>query len=207
MKILYTGFQPFAGEATNPSCDALQLLPTTIPGAEVIRLELPTAFAGGPQALLTALRRHRPDCVICVGQAGGRNAVTPEFVAINHCDARIPDNDGDQPKDKRIDEDGPAAYFTKLPVRRIVERCRAQGIPADVSYTAGTYVCNALMYSLLRAVELEFPGMIAGFIHVPFSPAQAAAHVRPEPSMALGTMAEALRIAGEESLAESKRII
>ena len=185
MKLLYTGFEPFGGEKTNPSWESVRMLPDTICGAEVVKLELPTAFVEGPGRLMKALREHRPDVVICVGQAGGRNAVTPEYVAINHADARIPDNAGDQPKDVPIDEDGSAAYFTKLPARRIVEQCKAQGIPAAVSYTAGTYVCNALMYHVLHAVETDYPQMLAGFIHVPYSTEQAAAQARPEPSMAL----------------------
>ena len=197
MKLMYTGFEPFGGETTNPSWEAVKLLPDRIGGAEVVKVELPTAFVEGPKKLMEALKAHRPDAVICVGQAGGRHAVTPEYVAINYCDARIPDNAGDQPKDEPIFEDGPAAYFTKLPVKRIVEKCRGQGIPAQVSYTAGTYVCNALMYHALRAAERDYPHMLAGFIHVPYSTEQAAAQTRPEPSMALQAMAEALRIAGE----------
>ena len=202
MKLMYTGFEPFGGETTNPSWEAVRLLPDQIGGAEVLKLELPTAFVEGPKKLMEALEAHRLDAVICVGQAGGRHAVTPEYVAINYMDARIPDKAGDQPKDVRIDEGGPAAYITGLPVRRIVEKCRARGIPAQVSYTAGTYVCNALMYHLLHAVERDYPHMLAGFIHVPCSNAQAAAQVRPEPSMALQAMADALVIAGEETLAE-----
>ena len=201
MRILYAGFEPFGGEATNPSYEALRLLPAAVGGAEVYRAQLPTAFEAGPRALLAAMERIQPDCVICVGQAGGRAAVTPEKVAVNCRDARIPDNAGLQPCDERVDDDGPAAYFTGLPVRRIVERCREAGIPAAVSYSAGTFVCNAVMYRLMRAVEQRFPGVKAGLIHVPYAAEQAAAREASTPGMELRRMAEALRIAGEEALA------
>lgn len=201
MKILYTGFEPFGGEAVNPSYEALRLLPEMIGGAEVLRLRIPTEFGRGAAVLSEALARWRPDCVICVGQAAGRAAVTPEVVAINLRDARIPDNAGNQPRDSRVDEDGPAAFFTRLPARRIVERCRARGIPAALSYTAGTFVCNELMYCLLREAGARYPDMVCGFIHVPCAPEQAAAQAAPQPSMTLAMMAEALEIAGEESLA------
>ena len=197
MKLLYTGFEPFGGESVNPSFEAIRLLPDSIAGAELVRLEIPTVFGTGAQTLLAALEHERPDVVICVGQAGGRAAVTPEYVAINYRNARIPDNAGQQPKDQRICADGPVGYFTKLPVQSIVERCHAQGIPASVSYTAGTYVCNELMYTLLRAIEHLYPSVIGGFIHVPYSAEQAAAQSVPSPSMPLPMIADALRIAGE----------
>ncbi len=200
MKILYTGFTPFGGESVNPSREALRLLPDTIAGAQVLRLELPTEFGRGARQLLEALEKERPDVVICVGQAGGRNAVTPEYVAINTRHARIPDNAGQQPLDSRICEDGPVGYFSRLPVYRIVDACRRQAIPAAVSYTAGTFVCNELMYCLLREAELRYPAMICGFIHVPFSTEQTSAQAVPAPGMELAAIARALRIAGECSL-------
>ena len=200
MKILYTGFMPFGGETTNPSFEAVRLLPDSIAGAAVIRLEIPTVFDRCGETLLEALRREKPDAVICVGQAGGRNCVTPEFVAINYRHARIPDNEGHQPLDERLCPDGPDACFSTLPVRRIVARCREAGIPAAVSYTAGTYVCNELMYTLLHAAREEFPELVGGFIHVPYSTAQAAAKDVPPPCMELSVMAEALRIAGEAAI-------
>ena len=200
MKILYTGFAPFGGESVNPSFESLRLLPDSIAGADVLRLELPTSFDSAGKLLVEGIARERPDIVICVGQAGGRAAVTPEFVAINYRSARIPDNDGFQPTDEPVCGGGPVGYFTKLPVRRIAERCRENGIPASVSYTAGTDVCNNLMYTLLHAIETQFPAVTGGFIHVPYSAEQAAPKTPQPPSMDLGMIAAALRIAGEETL-------
>lgn len=200
MKILYTGFDPFGGERVNPSFEAVRLLPDTVAGAEVLRLEIPTVFGEGARVLSEALEKLRPDAVICVGQAGGRAAVTPEYIAINCRDARIPDNAGQQPRGEKIRPDGPDGIITRLPVRSIVERCRADGIPAAVSYTAGTFVCNELMYTLLAAIRERYPEMVGGFVHVPYSTAQAAAQAVPAPGMDPGMMAEALRIAGELTL-------
>ena len=200
MKILYTGFAPFGGERVNPSFEALRLLPDSLDGAAVLRMELPTTFESAGKLLLDTIGRENPDIVICVGQAGGRAAVTPEYVAINCRSARIPDNDGFQPADEPVCAGGPVGYFSKLPVNRIAERCRENGIPASVSYTAGTYVCNNLMYTLLHAIETRFPAVTGGFIHVPYSAGQAAAKTPTPPSMELRMIAEALRLAGEETL-------
>ena len=200
MKILYTGFEPFGGETVNPSFEAVRALPGFIAGAEVMRLEVPVEFIRGAEAVLAAVEAHRPDAVICVGQAGGRSAVTPEFVAINYREARIPDNAGRRPLGEPVCEGGPAAWFSTLPVHRIAGRCRENGIPAEVSFTAGTYVCNEVMYTLLHAAASLYPGMPAGFIHVPYSPRQAAGKTPVPPTMEVGMMAEALRLAGEETL-------
>ena len=137
MKILITGFDPFGGETVNPAYEAVKLLPDTIAGAEIIKLEVPTRFHRAGAVLEDAMQRHKPDAVICVGQAGGRAAITPEKVAINLMDGRIPDNTGYQPVDVPIREDGETAYFTSLPVKAMVQRMRDAGIPAAVSYTAG----------------------------------------------------------------------
>ena len=140
MKILITGFDPFGGESVNPACEAVKLLPDTIAGAEIIKLQVPTRFALSCTVLEAAVNEHRPDAVICVGQAGGRSAITPERVAINLADASIPDNAGDQPVDEPIRKDGAPAYFTSLPVKAMVQKMRAAGIPAALSYTAGSFV-------------------------------------------------------------------
>ena len=200
MKILYTGFAPFDGEIVNPSFESLHLLPNTIEGANVLRQELPTTFESAGKLLVEMVTHERPDIVICVGQAGGRAAVTPEFVAINYRSAHIPDNDGFQPIGEPIREDGSVGFFSKIPVHRIADRCRKKGIPASVSYTAGTYVCNNLMYTLLYAIDTQFPTMLGGFIHVPYSAEQAVSKTPMPPSMDLRMMATALRIAGEETL-------
>ena len=160
MKILFTGFDPFGGETINPAFEAVKLLPEEVAGAEVIKVEIPTVFRKGAAKLKAAVEKYKPDFVICVGQAGGRASVTPEFVGINYQDARIPDNDGLQPIGEIIMEDGDRAYFTKLPVKAIVAELQKTGIPASVSYTAGTYVCNDVMYHLLYYIDQDWPHIV-----------------------------------------------
>ena len=200
MRILYTGFDPFGGEAVNPAYEAVKRLPDTVAGAEVIRLEVPTEFARCAETVTAAIEQYAPDAVILVGQAGGRAAVTPEFVAINYKDARIPDNAGTQPVNEKIRPEGPAAYFSKLPVRQIAEGIRRAGIPSAVSYTAGTYVCNFLMYSVLDYLAARYPHIQAGFIHVPYAREQAARLNNGAPCLDIENMAQALCIAGEVTL-------
>ena len=149
MKILITGFNPFGGESTNPAFEAVKLLPDTIKEAQIIKLEIPTEFKRAGKVLQDGIETNKPDVVVCIGQAGGRSAITPEKVAINLMDGRIPDNAGYQPVDTPVREDGPTAYFASLPVKAMVETIREAGIPAFLSYSAGTYVCNFLMYELL----------------------------------------------------------
>ena len=173
MKILLTAFEPFGGEAVNPSLEAAEGVPGWIGDARIVLERVPVTFAGAADAVIRAARRESPDAVLCLGQAGGRAALTPERVAINLDDARIPDNAGACPKEKTIDPDGPAAYFSTLPVRTMAERIRAAGIPAEVSCSAGTFVCNHLMYVLLRWIDTEAPGIAGGFMHVPYLPEQA----------------------------------
>ena len=167
MKILYTGFAPFGGERVNPSFEALRLLPDSLDGAAVLRMELPTTFESAGKLLLDTIGRENPDIVICVGQAGGRAAVTPERCAINVRDARIPDNAGHQPKDEPVIAGGPAALFSTLPIKAMAAAARKDGFAAEISNSAGTFVCNDLMYSLLYTLEREFPAVRGGFIHVP----------------------------------------
>ncbi len=168
-KLLITGFDPFGGESVNPAFEAVRLLPDEIAGFKLCKLEIPTEFIRSGVILKGALRTEQPDTVLCVGQAGGRTAVTPERVAINLMDARIPDNTGYQPIDEPIAPDGPAAYFSTLPVKAIAERIQSAGLPAVVSNTAGTYVCNNLLYTLLHTAALEYPGLRGGFLHVPYA--------------------------------------
>ena len=138
------------------------------------------------------MQRHKPDAVICVGQAGGRAAITPEKVAINFMDGRIPDNAGYQPVDVPIREDGETAYFTSLPVKAMVQRMRDAGIPAAVSYTAGTYVCNYLLYTLLYLIDKKYPNVRGGFIHVPYAMEQVINKPLGTPSMDLRQIARGL---------------
>ena len=197
MKILITGFDPFGGETVNPAYEAVKLLPDTIAGAEIIKLEVPTRFHRAGAVLEDAMQRHKPDAVICVGQAGGRAAITPEKVAINLMDGRIPDNAGYQPVDVPIREDGETSYFTSLPVKAMVQRMRDAGIPAAVSYTAGTYVCNYLLYTLLYLIDKKYPNVRGGFIHVPYAMEQVINKPLGTPSMDLRQIARGLETAVE----------
>ena len=174
MRILISGFEPFGGESINPSFEAVKLLPDSIHGCEIVKLELPCVFYKSIDKLEHAVRTHKPDVVLCVGQAGGRFGITPERVAINMDDARIPDNAGNQPVDTPIFEGGESAYFATIPIKAMVEAMHKAGVPAAVSNTAGTYVCNHIMYGLLHKLATipEFGGIRGGFIHVPFTTAQ-----------------------------------
>ncbi|MCW6674764.1 pyroglutamyl-peptidase I [Aerococcaceae bacterium NML130460] len=168
MKILVTGFDPFGGEAINPALEAIKRLPKTIAGAAVEVLEVPTVFHKSAEVVAAKMRSYQPDVVLCIGQAGGRTGLTPERVAINQDDARIPDNEGNQPIDVAIQADGQAAYFTTLPIKAMVEAIHQVGLPASVSNSAGTFVCNHIMYQVLYLVDKEFPQTKAGFMHIPF---------------------------------------
>ena len=168
MKILVTGFDPFGGEKVNPALEAVKSLPSEIHGAEIHWVEIPTVFYKAADVLETAIVRFQPDAVLCIGQAGGRASLTPERVAINQDDARIPDNDGNQPIDTPIRLDGEAAYFSTLPIKAMVQAIKEVGLPATVSNTAGTFVCNHLMYQALYLADKKFPNMRAGFMHIPY---------------------------------------
>lgn len=206
MKILITGFDPFGGETINPAYEAVKKLPDVIDGAEIVKVEVPTVFGLDGQVLKEKVAAFRPDGVICVGQAGGRNGITPEKVAINLMEARIPDNKGNQPFDKKVEEDGPAAYFTSLPVKAMVKSMKDAGIPASVSYTAGTFVCNDLMYRLLHLINTEYPEMKGGFIHVPFLPQQTVNIKGGAPSMSAEDIAAGLKAAVETFIKDLKSL-
>ena len=145
MKVLVTGFDPFGGDKVNPAYEAVKKMPDEISGAEIIKVEVPTVFEKSSQVVKEAIQQHQPDVVICVGQAGGRSAVSFERVAINLAEARIPDNEGNQPFDTALEENGPAAYFTSLPIKAMTKNVQDHGLPAYISYTAGTFVCNDIM--------------------------------------------------------------
>ena len=168
MKILVTGFDPFGGEKVNPALEAVKSLPSEIHGAEIHWVEIPTVFYKAADVLETAIVRFQPDAVLCIGQAGGRASLTPERVAINQDDARIPDNQGNQPIDTPIRLDGQAAYFSTLPIKAMVQAIKEEGLPATVSNTAGTFVCNHLMYQALYLADKKFPHMRTGFMHIPY---------------------------------------
>ena len=185
----------------NPSFEAVKLLPDCLAGADVVRVQIPTAFQRGGKEMLEAVERYQPAFVFCVGQAGGRFGVTPEFTAINYRDARIPDNDGFQPLGEAVISGGENAYFTAMPVKRMVQKMREAGIPASVSYTAGTYVCNDVFYRLLHHIHTCQPKLVGGFIHVPYADEQAAKLTGNVPSLSLAAIAHALQIAGETAVA------
>lgn len=168
MKILVTGFDPFGGEKVNPALEAVKSLPSEIHGAEIHWVEIPTVFYRSAEVLEAEIVRFQPDAVLCIGQAGGRASLTPERVAINQDDARIPDNQGNQPIDTPIRLDGEAAYFSTLPIKAMVQAIKEEGLPATVSNTAGTFVCNHLMYQALYLADKKFPHMRAGFMHIPY---------------------------------------
>lgn len=192
-KILLTGFTPFGGESINPALEAVMRVKASDSAVEIIPLEVPTVFSRSAETVIAAIEKHRPDAVICVGQAGGRSAVTPERVAINLDDARIPDNEGAQPVDAPISPEAPAAYFSTLPIKAIVQAIRAAGVPAEISNSAGTYVCNHLMYSVLHYAAQMRPELRAGFIHVPYIPEQTTG--KDAPSLPLEDIVRALEAA------------
>ena len=173
MKILITAFEPFGGEARNASAEILEALPGRIGPAEIRKLIVPTAFERCSPPAEREILSFSPDAVVCLGQAGGRDAITVERVAINVMDARIPDNDAFAPIDRPIDPDGPAAYFSTLPIRAMAAAVQAASVPARISDSAGTFVCNCLMYSLLRFTAERMPSVLCGFIHVPYLSGQA----------------------------------
>ncbi len=194
MKILVTGFDPFGGEKINPAWEAVSRIKDEIAGAEVIKLQVPTVFKKSIEILEEGIEEHKPDAVICVGQAGGRFDVTPERVAINIDDARIKDNEGNQPIDVSVFEDGAPAYFATLPVKAIVKEINAAGLPSTLSNTAGTFVCNHIMYGALYLADKKYPNMRAGFIHVPYIPQQVV-DKKGAPSMALEDIVKSLEAA------------
>jgi pyroglutamyl-peptidase len=194
--VLLTGFEPFNGATINPSWEAVRLLAGwSGPGFAVAARQLPCVFGAALDVLRDAVAETRPDIVIAVGQAGGRSEISLERVAINVDDATIRDNAGAQPVDTPIVADGPAAYFSSLPVKAIVRALRLRGFPSGVSQTAGTFVCNHVFYGLMH--HLAGQPVRAGFIHVPFLPEQAADRPERPPSMALRDIVDALRIAVE----------
>ncbi|MDJ1112578.1 pyroglutamyl-peptidase I [Macrococcus sp. S115] len=195
-RVIVTGFDAFGDASINPSFEAVKGLPDTIMGAEIIKQQLPTVFQQGAEQLKATIMKNFPDIVICVGQAGGRDKITIEQVAINLIEARIPDNAGVQPSGIPIHEDGDNAYFSDLPVNAILKSIQDHEIPAEVSYSAGTFVCNEIMYQLLYMIQNEFPSIRGGFIHVPFAPEQTDTH----PSMPIATVTEALHLAIEAAL-------
>ena len=193
MKFLITGFDPFETEKINPALEAVKKLPDTVAGAEVIKLEIPTVFWKSVEKIQEAIEKHDPDVIISIGQAGGRAGITPERVAVNIDDARIEDNDGNQPVDRTIHKDGENAYFSNLPIKAMVKEMNENGIPGSVSNTAGTFVCNHVMYGILYMIDKKYPNKKGGFIHVPYIPQQAISKQN-APSMSLDYIVKGLEL-------------
>lgn len=203
MKILVTGFEPFAGEARNPSAEAVERLPDTVARAKIVKLILPTVRFKAPDLAARAIKEHHPDVVLSIGQAGGRAAVTAERMAVNLDDFRIPDNEGNQPTDEPVIPGGSDGYLTNLPVKAMVEAIRKAGIPAEISMSAGTFVCNHLLYSIRYLMETEYPGSRCGFIHIPWLPEQVLDKTG-QPSMPLEWSVRAVEAAIEAIVTEKR---
>jgi pyroglutamyl-peptidase len=198
--VLVTGFEPFGGEADNPSQRIAQALHgTSIAGHRVVGAVLPTEFARVGAVLHGLIARHRPELVLAVGQAGGRAEVSLERVAINLIDARIPDNAGVQPVDAPVVAGAPDAYFSTLPLKAMLGALRDAGIPATLSHTAGTFVCNHAFFALAHRLARGRRKVRGGFVHVPYLPEQAARHPG-APSLPLATMIEAIRLCIDAAL-------
>lgn len=187
MKILVTGFDPFGGDTVNPALELIKQLPEEIEGCKIITLEIPTVFHKSIQIIRDAVDLHHPDAVLSIGQAGGRADLTVERVGINCDDARIPDNEGNSPVDEKIFADGDDAYLLTLPIKAMVKEIQAAGVPASVSNTAGTFVCNHVAYGVAYLAKKYYPDMKTGFMHIPYLPYQAA-DKRGVASMSLDTL-------------------
>lgn len=186
-KLLITGFDPFGGETVNPSWEAVRRLPDAIGEIEITKMQIPTVFGKAFERVLKAAGSLQPDFILSVGQAGGRKGITPEVVGINLREASIPDNEGNMIQNEPVAKDAPAAYFSTVPVREMVKNMKEAGVPASLSYSAGAFVCNDVLYSLLH--HFDGTTVCAGFIHVPFLPEQAKENV---PSMTLDSIVLAL---------------
>lgn len=194
MKILVTGFEPFGGESRNPSTEVVERLPEQIAGAEIIKLILPVVRGKASSAIGQAVENFRPDAVLSIGQAGGRAAVSVERVAVNLDDYRIADNEGNQPIDEPVVPGGPDGYFCTVPVKEMVSAIQSVGIPAAQSLSAGTFVCNHVMYATGHLLATRYPNVKFGFIHIPYLPEQVTDKPG-QPSMSLDVSVRAVEAA------------
>jgi len=205
--LLVTGFEPFAGETLNPSWEAAKAVDgERVGGTRLAARQLPCVIGNAQQMLAAAIDETRPALVLCMGLAGGRAEIAVERVAVNLVDARIPDNAGQQPVDEPVVADGPAAYFARLPVKTLVRALRDQDIPATLSYSAGTYACNAVFYALLHTIATQRPELRGGFIHLPCLPAMEACR-NGAPSLPLDTLVRAVRILAGTALAVEQDLL
>ena len=172
MRALLTGFDPFEGNSINPALEVLRDVRERIGGIEVRGIEIPTVFGKSMERILEVAKEFKPDVILCIGQAGGRYEMSLERVAINLNDARIKDNEGNQPIDEVIYADGENAYFSNLPLKAMMAEMRERGIPTAISNTAGTFVCNYVMYGVLYHIHKHNIAKKGGFIHIPYMPQQ-----------------------------------
>lgn len=198
-KLLLTGFEPFGGESINPALEAVRSVKDQIGSLQIIKLQVPVVYREAGRTVREAMEREKPDAVLCIGQAGGRDAVTVERIAVNVMDAASADNAGQVMSDQAIEKDGPAAYFTTMPVREMIKAVQSKSIPCRISNTAGTYVCNSLIYEVLHYAQQNMPHVKACFIHVPYIPEQT--QDKPAmPSLPLEKIVEAIETAIENCL-------
>lgn len=205
MKILVTAFEPFGKENVNPALVILKLLPDQMLGQSILKLEIPTVRFKSVNAIIEMIRQHQPDIVLSLGQAGGRSDITFERVGINVDDYGIEDNEHNMPVDEKIVENGPDAYFVNLPLRNMMQNVRDAGIPASISNTAGTFVCNHVIYAIRHYCEKEHPNIKSGFIHIPFLSEQVI-NKPTMPSMPLDTMVKGITIAIETVIKKGSEI-
>lgn len=205
MKFLITGFDPFNNEKLNPSLECIKLLPKFIDENQIIKLEIPTVFKKSLQIIESAINKYNPDVIISIGQATGRHDITPERIAINIEDARIKDNEGNQPIDNVIFKDGKSAYFSTLPIKSMVKKMIENNISASVSNSAGTFVCNHVMYGTLYLIEKKYHNIKAGFIHIPNIPDQIGLNSN-TPSMELETIVTGLNLCIKAIIENTKDI-
>lgn len=202
MKILVTGFDAFGKEKINPAIESVKKLPNIIADATIIKLEIPTVCHKSLKVIDEAIQKYDPDVILSIGQAGGRADITVERIGINIDDYRIPDNEGNQIIDEPIFFHGPDAYFVNLPIKAMVQKIKARNIPASISNTAGTFVCNHVIYGTRHMIETKYPGKRSGFIHIPFLPEQVI-QKNNIPSMDLDTIVSGLIVA-IEAIVETK---
>jgi pyroglutamyl-peptidase len=196
MKLLLTGFEPFGGSSVNPSIQVVRVLANgPMEGVHLQTAMLPVDKVSGPATLVMAVESYKPDVVICLGQATGRAVISIERVAVNLLDYAIPDNSGAQVKDEPIVPDGPAAYFTSIAVREIRDAVQAAGVPAELSLSAGAFLCNQVLYTLLHHISVNKLPIKAGFIHMPALPEQVIDRPASVPSMSMETMVRGVRAA------------
>ncbi|OFI48398.1 pyroglutamyl-peptidase I [Floricoccus tropicus] len=202
MKLLITGFEPFGGESINPSWELVKKLDYKIGNFTLEKLELPTSFEGSSSILFKKVMEVNPDYIINIGQAGGRSKVSIERVAINIDDAPIPDNSNYQPIDQTIKTDGENAYFSTLPIKLIYSELKKENLPIEISNTAGTFVCNHIMYEALYIKDKIHPNIKTGFVHIPYLPEQ----VENKKEIASMDMTKMLKVVTEMILIISRNI-